>query len=347
MGVLRAKNLLPDPKGTLIEGLCFLVVPLDIKQHGQVVQACGGTGVFAAKNLLRRKKRTAIVLVSVMLSAALLISTLSIGNGIISTVEDRLASTNVDIIISSDGMHSISRGHERVEDLGNMEGVEFASPLLVGIDRPVRMRSPNMPGTPFTPLPIGIIPETIMNVLPETNIDNMEGQFSVGGDPHYAGGTYTGPWTNEVGIDSGLATALGVQVNDTVEIEVDGQWVEFTVALNITINFGGDAGTGFFLAFFHLSELQTMLGYDLEAGGEIRDAVDTISVVTTPEYKGDREKFLGLQEDIQMLYPHYDVGSKDELVGELEAQVAMAEAFALAIGGIAFVIGALFVTATW
>ena len=301
---------------------------------------------LAAKNMMRRKTRTAIVLISVMISAALLISALSIGNGIVATVGDRLAGTNVDIVITGSGLHSIKGGHERIEEITQMDGVDFASPLLIS-ERPIQVTSQDNTGMPYSPFPLGIMPESILNVLPESNIQRIEGWFQQTGDPHYNNGGYDGDWTYEMGMDNGLANALGVGLNDTVQVNMDGQWVDFNVSLILTPNFGGEAGTGLFISFFHLSELQSMVGLDKrEDTGEVLDAVDTITVVATAEYKSDGSKFFQLQDQMVQAYPFHDVESKEELVSEMEAQVAMAEAFSLAIGGIAFVIGALFVTAS-
>ncbi|MCK4717417.1 MAG: ABC transporter permease, partial [Thermoplasmata archaeon] len=199
----------------------------------------------------------------------------------------------------------------------------------------------------FNPFSLGVLPESLFAVLPESNIGNIDGWFNDPGDPLYNGGAYDGPWTREMGIDNGLAETLGVGVGDTVQVQVNGDWVDFTVAFILHMEFGGEVTEGLFISFFHLSELQIMTGFGLRPDtGEQIDAVDVITVVVTPEYKKNRSRFLSLQEAIQENFTNYEVSSKDELVSEMAIQTAMAEAFALAIGGIAFLIGLLFVTAS-
>ncbi|MDG6220171.1 MAG: FtsX-like permease family protein [Candidatus Thermoplasmatota archaeon] len=301
---------------------------------------------LAGKNLLRRKKRTAIVVFSVMLSASLLISSLAIGTGLVSTVRNRVEETNIDIIITTDGLHSIPNGHGMAKELEKLEGVDFASPILTAFDRPVAVRG-HGGGFTFSPFPIGVIPKNLQRALPESNVQQIEGWFSQEDDPHYDNGTYDGPWTYEIGIDRILANELGVDIGDPVDVLVKGTWIQFNVTLIITLNFGGEVGTGLFLSFFHLSELQSIVGLDKRQDtGAIIDAVDTVSVVVLPEYRGDRQLFFQLLAEIQELYPNYEVNTKEQLINEMSVQTAMAEAFALAIGSIAFMIGLLFVVAS-
>lgn len=79
-------------------------------------------------------------------------------------------------------------------------------------------------------------------------------------DVHYANGSYDGPMTNTVVLNSALADRLNVSTGDTVHIGgtiLDAQQNEFTV---IAINRRFSVFLGAPTAVIHLSELQTVAG---------------------------------------------------------------------------------------
>jgi len=217
---------------------------------------------MALRNLSRRKGRTAAVLVAVALSSALLFATISIGNGLVSSVKERIDMTNIDVVLGGDIPQGISNGHSISRDMEGMEGVLSSSPMLFS-HRTVRIDSESNTEGAFTPFPVGLVPGSARHILSESGFEAVDGWFSNPDDPHYANGTYNGPWMYEIGLIKALAQRLGVGVGDSVTVNVDGSWVLFNVSFIMTPNFGGVAGEGIYFAFFYLSELQSILGLDM------------------------------------------------------------------------------------
>lgn len=80
------------------------------------------------------------------------------------------------------------------------------------------------------------------------------------GDVHYANGTYTGPMTNTVVLNTALAERLNVSTGDTVRIGgtiLDARQNEFTV---VAVDRRFSVFLGAPTAVVHLSELQTVAG---------------------------------------------------------------------------------------
>ncbi|HTW55221.1 MAG TPA: FtsX-like permease family protein [Thermoplasmata archaeon] len=168
--------------------------------------------------------------------------------------------------------------------------------------------------------------------------------FTAPGDPHYAGGNYTGPKTGEIEIDQGLAAVLRVGVGDPLwaspvvppsPAALPGWYAnatEFTV-VGVTGPFWLVPSA--LLAYTYLSELQTLTG----SGSRSTDYATLVLIhVTDPTDLGNdvarlADRFSGLE--------FFTLGN---ILGEIQHVVDLYRTFGTLIGAIGLVVAALFTT---
>jgi len=225
-------------------------------------------------------------------------------------------STAESVAVSSGGVklgdvHAVS---ERIE---RDERVDYATPVALSVV-PVTDRTT---GETEYVLAAGIIPR--------------EGQELFGlsttplapGDPHYANGSYDGPWTGEAVVNDAAASITNTSEGEELQVARTGTNRSFRV-LNVS---QGEAGFGFGsapIAVVHLSELQSATGLAES------DQADQILVSTNDP---------AVRSDLASLYPHTTVVTKRGL----SAQQASTSNLPLAVGLSALlsalVVGVLFI----
>jgi putative ABC transport system permease protein len=168
--------------------------------------------------------------------------------------------------------------------------------------------------------------------------------FSDSQDPHFANGSYDGPMTHETELDQGLAGLLHAHVGDLV-------WVSAT---SVT----GPAGlaawyanaTAFrvvgvtepfwllpsaLLGFFHLSELQSLVGGSLAVP-------DPASLVLI--HLNDPSNVAGDRSRIEQALPTLTVFTIGDILTVIQSSVDLYRTFGTLVGAIGLVVATLFAT---
>jgi len=299
------------------------------------------------KELRRHKGRTIATAGAVACAMALLMSMLSISNGIIATVESDIRDSSADLLVGARYDTNFPHGHTIASNLSSWPEVEFASPALRSI---VTVRVPG-PGTPnLSAVALGIIPGEFRKVLRPADQALIQHWFSQPGDPFFDA-SYQGAQTGEVVISTQLASALGVGVDDVLEFAGD------ATAPSQTFRIVGTIATELSSqqiiqevrwAFFHLSELQVLASVAFDDGPgntSIADEVNTIYVSLTAQARLDPDGARHVQQAIESAYPDFAgmVSTKSERLQQLQNEYAVARIFYTAIGYVSLVIGLLFV----
>jgi ABC-type antimicrobial peptide transport system permease subunit len=314
---------------------------------------------------------------AVAISTALLVSLLSVAEGISQNAITTIQTSHEDIIIvpnvpGGGGLRLLNNGHKLADefrsDKTNISEVSPSSVWFLNVN-PTNKKSENIT-TNSGPteisdittsktsesgfvLSLGVIPERAKKFFTGNNIYNLDfieiefdSWFDISNDPHYEN-NFTGPWTYEVLIDEHLAKKFDLHVGSEVNIWLSSAPLTYTVKGIFKTNLMG----GYFKDFvdgiiiLHLSELQTLLGHDVvEIGNQtiITDSVETLAISLNPsrpkENKPDDIAF-----NIQEKYPLLEVLTKQEQLENLEEQNAMTNVFYTAISIVAIIIGFLFV----
>jgi putative ABC transport system permease protein len=156
----------------------------------------------------------------------------------------------------------------------------------------------------------------------------QEGRGLEGGDPHYANGTYEGPMTHEVVIDSRTADLMNVSVGETLYIGGSKSVARkhaFTV-VGTSQTFSRFLGTPTLVLY--LSELQEITGTTQS------DRATFITVKLQPDVDVQTA-----QADLQRAYPEYDVRTNREQLRTLVQDKTLVIASAAALVFLAVVAG--------
>jgi putative ABC transport system permease protein len=151
------------------------------------------------------------------------------------------------------------------------------------------------------------------------------------GDPHYANGTYSGPWTGEVVLSTGASELLNASEDDAVMIpnQTAAMGQPFTVT---AVTDGGESGLGTVpIALIHLSEFQTL------TEGTTSDTADQLLVSTND---------VGVREELATLYPHSQVSARSDSGFLSVTNSDLALALAAAGFAVSLIVGVLFVATT-
>lgn len=321
------------------------------------------------RNIFKRKGRTFMTILAIAVSSALLISMLSIGEGIRRTAylsveegkEDIVVSTTISYISFAVG--GITQGHKISEDIKetmkNESAVAETSPLLFS---PLLINTEdNLYENGTQILVAGTIPMRDKNFfIKEDNkyrrsiygigVTFYEGEMLEGGDEHFADGNYNGNFTGEIVIDRKIATQYNLSKNSTVYLSsaikdnsTNSSFYEFKIVgiFDTDIDVGGAVGQqlkGF--AHIRLSELQTILGERYSNGN------DTVSqiLISLNEYKRNEPKFVKrFAETLKEKYPKYQILTKADRLKQLDRDISLTNTFNIAIGMVSLIIGLLFV----
>lgn len=321
-------------------------------------------------NLLRHKGRTAMCFSAVAISTALLVSLLSVAEGIWQNASYQVLSSREDILITpqlavgSGELGGISNGHKIADDIGkDAENISEVSPMYTGLLKVEKYKNnvheSSDEASAQTKFPIvisiGIIPERFEKFLIDENTYNFgiiqlkfDKWFETLGDPHYQN-NFTGPWTYEVLVDERLANKYQLQLGSKINLS-QSQSVTYTVVGIFKTNleeefFSNDYFELEGIAIIHLSEYQSMVDDDVIIRDNrtiVIDNVHTIAISLNSD-KRDKNSIDDIAFGIQEKYPYLEIVTKEEQLKQLEEQNAMTRVFYSAISIVAIIIGLLFV----
>lgn len=295
----------------------------------------------APKKLLRRK-RAFLTISAIAISMALLVSMLSIAQGIVDFTYSQIIDSKEDIAITGLNTHGVAYGHTLAMNLSRWREVEAATPSLEDIV------SLNVSGRKGFCGAEGVIPQDMWHFLPDDQRDRFHGWFAEPADVHFGNGSYDGPFTGEILVSRStwddFALSEGSKVN--ISRTSNGQEWSFTVKGYFETDFGGTGVLAHLHAVvLHLSELQTVLDLDTLDNDTVLDVVDRVSVDLRPEDSKSQKDVDRVIFDIEEQYPIYKDGvlSKKDRLAKVEGQVAIANAYFMSIGLVSTFIGTLFV----
>jgi ABC-type antimicrobial peptide transport system permease subunit len=299
------------------------------------------------RNAFRRKGRTAMTMLAVAISMALLVSMLSIAEGILQNAVSGIEESKRDIIITGEGTHGIVDGHQLVKTLKADENVSAASAILGDPSELLKIKftDPNsLEEKERASIVFGFIPDDEKVFLGDTDERRLRdifeikfnNWFNVGGDPHYENG-YTGPWTYEILIDSTYAEKNNLSIGN--EIEIEDHPHKFRINGTFTTLLSGEGVSSiipFGIMIMHLSELQSLIGFEED------DLISSVSI-SLEEGSKDVEPARKIAKDIKNNYPFYRVSTKEDRLNSVSSQLELARLFYTAIGSVSMIIGLLFV----
>ena len=329
-------------------------------------------------NLLRHKGRTTMCIVAVAISTALLVSLLSVAEGIWQNASFQILTSKEDIIIipqlsaGNGELWGITNGHKIADEIRkDTENITETSPMFTGLLKVEKYENNtkktttdddglNNDGDLIVPkypiaISIGVIPERFEKFLIRDNTYNFgivelkfNGWFKTPGDPHYQN-NYTGSWTYEVLVDERLANKYDLQLGSKINLSHSTP-ITYTVAGIFETNLEEEFYSNDYfelegIVMLHLSEYQSMVKEDVIRRDNrtiIVDNVKTIAISLNSE-KQDREIIDDVAFGIQEKYPLLEIVTKEEQLKRLEEQNAITRVFYTAISIIAIIIGLLFV----
>ncbi len=306
----------------------------------------------------RRPGRSALTSLGIGLAVGLVVLLLAISAGIQSSATALATSSGVDLIaasanttITTGSVPPIPHAHRLATEIPTADpNVAVASPWLVGelvFGNASLWSAANASAVPASWSPTG---SGVVGWIPSDNtgietppIYNGTG-FTLPGDPHYANGTYDGPFTHEIVLDQGLAGVLGVSVGDLVWVSpaqatgaaaLPGWYANATAFRVVGISGPFWLIPSALLAFCYLSELQSVIG-----GGT--PSTDYASLLLI--HLNDPTTASADQTRIEAAFPSLTVITLSEVLGAIQQVVNIYRTFGVLIGVIGIVVAALFAT---
>ena len=310
-----------------------------------------------ARNVFRRKGRTSMSVLAIAISMLLLLSMLSVAEGLWQAAVEDISKGREDILVTTGsfvGSTEILYGHELADILrADTENISEAAPFDAGF---LIASSLNQAYEPGTVVAMGLIPEHSEFFLDADDsmvLDQFKIKFNdwfeVADDPHYAN-SYTGPWTYEILIDEILAEnfalAKGSELNMGAGTGIN---VTFRVAGLFETEFSGE---GLYSEFFkgtvimHLSEFQSLKNTDMyvvEGKTIIADRVSGITIGLKND-KRDPDTASEIALDLKEQYPQYTFWTKEDQLAWYRDNIVTARIYYTAIASVSVTIGILFVT---
>lgn len=248
---------------------------------------------YALGNLRRRRTRSALTIAGVTLAITLLVILLSLSQGLKGSVDDILEETGVDIFVFGVGWDPLFgpqtdfvNGREMAARMEQGPGIRATVAMLIAevyainASDAARIRlGENARAVDFASIQgNGFVPEKASQAQ-FGGVDFLHGgRMHIGEDPHWANGSYAGPWTGELVLSIGAATDLRVGVNDTIYLggrlpvgAFDAwEWLNrsqpFAIRGITQATFDQPTAN---TAFLHLSELQDLTGRKNDTINEI------------------------------------------------------------------------------
>ena len=303
-----------------------------------------------------------MTMVAVASATALLISMLSIAEGVMVNIRNDIKESREDIVIMPGGgieggfpqgpEDHIAHVHDICDQLMENSNVEVASPLLFS-SLPMNLTDNTTYNMIIT---VGIIPESGKHLWGKDDVYKLflfgssfdivfdeDEWFDIGADKHFEN-NYTGQWTHEVVIDSFLAGKYNLKKGDELHFSDFMHIRSYNCTIKGIFNtpyVGGGAldkiVNGF--AIIHLSELQDMLAGEAKEN----DMASQISVSLTEESRSSTQKTEKFASKLKEDYPYYNIITKTDQIRTMEEQTAISRGFYWGIGLVALTISLLFV----
>jgi putative ABC transport system permease protein len=313
---------------------------------------------YAFDAVRRRPGRAVLTALGIGLAVGLVVLLLALSNGIVSSAATLATASGVDLVgasanttITSGEFPPISGAHSLASRIPQVDpNVATASPWLVSdlefgnASLWAAANASSVPGgwAPTSSGTVGWIPSDNYGIQ-TPDLYNGTG-FTAPGDPHYANGTYSGPFTHEVVIDQSLAAVLHVHVGDRVWASPSAPpavaalpgWFANATALEVV----GISGPFWLipsalLAFTYLSELQALVG----GAAPSTDYASLLLIhLTDPTTASDD------QVRIETAFPNLSVFTLSNILGAIQHVVDLYRTFGELIGLIGLVVAALFTT---
>jgi ABC-type lipoprotein release transport system permease subunit len=313
---------------------------------------------YALDAIWRRPGRSALTALGIGLAVGLVVLLLSLSAGVQTSATALAYASGVDLLAVSPGSNitsgqfpPVSHAHALATSIpGADPNVAAASPWL--IDDLAFGNSSLWGAANNSTFPsgwsytesgtVGWIPSDNTGI--ETPTIYQGAGFTYPGDPHYAGGNYTGPSTHQIVLDQALAGVLHVGVGDPIWASATEPpsnallrgWyanaTEFTVA--------GVSGPFWLvpsalLGFVYLSELQQLYG---GASSSTDYATLVLIHLTDPTHPTID------QGRISAAFPGLSLYTLGNILGEIQHVVNLYRTFGFLVGAIGVVVAALFTT---
>jgi len=313
---------------------------------------------YALDALRRRPGRSAMTSLGIGLAVGLVVLLLALSNGIQSSATTLAAESGVDLVaasanttILSGQFPPIQGAHSLVSRVPAVDpNVATASPWLISdlvfgnASLWAASNHSSVPGSwsPTESGTIGWIPSDNSG-LQTPDIYNGTG-FTFSGDPHFAGGSYSGPTTHEIVLDQGLATVLHVTVGDLVWLgaaqppsaaALEGWYANATAFRVVGVSGPFWLIPSALLAFVYLSELQGIVG----GNSATTDYASLILIHLTDPTTASTD-----QGRLQSAFPQLTVFTLSDILGAIQHVVNLYRTFGELIGVIGVVVAALFAT---
>jgi putative ABC transport system permease protein len=225
---------------------------------------------------------------------------------------------DVESIAISTGGVRLGDVHSTSRDIASDERVDYATPVLLEL---VPIEDATTGERKYV-LAAGVIPGGSTDVL------GLSTEQLTPGDPHYADGSYDGPWTGEVILNDAAATVTNTSSGQSLSLAGNATNRSLTVA---NVSTGGTEAVGGTVPMMlvHLSELQTI------TGASNGDTADQLLVSTNDP---------AVRDSLEGRYDRTTVVSKSGLSAQQVSTSNLPLAVAIAALLSAVVVGVLFVT---
>jgi putative ABC transport system permease protein len=313
---------------------------------------------YALDAIRRRPGRSALTSLGIGLAVGLVVLLLAISAGVQTSSTELATASGVDLIaasanttITTSSVPPIAHAHALSNEIPKSDpNVEVASPWLISdlvFGNASLWAAANTSGVPggwsqTEAGSVGWIPSDNQGIeVPQ--MYNGTG-FTSSGDPHYANGSYGGPFTHEIVLDQGLAGVLDVTVGDLVWVNESGAsgpsnlhaWYTNATAFRVV----GISGPFWLvpsalLSFLYLSELQSIVG----GGSPSTDYASLLLVHLVDPTTASSD-----QTRIEAAFPALTVITLAQVLGEIQQVVSVYRTFGVLIGAIGIIVAALFAT---
>jgi putative ABC transport system permease protein len=317
---------------------------------------------YAVDGVRRRPGRSALTALGVGLATGLVTVLLALSAGVQSSATRLATASGVDLIGTSGNTslttetfpplsdaHALPTGFARADP-----NVASASPWLVSsfvyANSSLYAAANSSPNGDAIPPGWGPASAEAVGWIPGANaglnapaVDLGPG-FSSPGDPHYANGTYHGPFTHEVVLDGELAGVLHATVGSVVYVGIQAlpapagtlAWFGNATPFRVV----GISGPFFLipsalLGFFYLSEAQTLVGESAVTNDE---ASVVLVHLTDPSNPSNDQTLL------EHAFPSLTLFTLSDILGAVQSVVDLYRTFGTLIGLVAIVVAALFTT---
>jgi putative ABC transport system permease protein len=317
---------------------------------------------FAWDGIRRRPGRSVVTALGIGLAVALVLLLLAVGAGISSSASYLALESGVDLIGVSPGaappstqFPPIVSAHRLAPEIRSSDSsIESVSPWLLAsltFGNSSLWAAANLssggqaipPGWSTTSgTSIGWIPDDNTGITTPLLVNGTG--FTYPGDPHYANGTYTGPFTHEIVIDQGLATDLGVGPGAWIwasarsiagPSEVEGWYANATAFRVVGITEPYYLIPTASLAMLYLSELQSLTG----SASATADYASLLLIHLAPGASART-----VQSVLADRFPGIGFFSINDILGSIQSELNLYSVFGELVGGTGLVVATLFTT---